>query len=240
MIKWITTSKTKITKHQDGNVLFLILIAVALFAALSYAVTQSTRSGGGNTSNETAGINAAQLTQYPASVRTSIVRMIIGGVNATDLEFNPSSDFGGLTSTTVGVFHPEGGGATHVTAPSTLMEGGVPGTWYFNPEFEIVNVGVSTPSDFGGNDFIAFLPGITRTLCDRINDDLGVGGDTVLATNVTARIEVIMEDGYSLPNDELILGDVDSPGLAGQAYGCFENPTTPDPTYVYYHLLLEQ
>ena len=78
---------------QEGNVLFLILIAVALFAALSYAVTQSSRSGGGDTS-ETTLINTAQITQYPASVRTSIIRMLVSGnVAADELLFVIPADF---------------------------------------------------------------------------------------------------------------------------------------------------
>ena len=124
--------KTK-CKQEDGNVLFLILIAVALFAALSYAVTQSTRSGGEGSTNETALIDSAQITQYPATIRTAILRMIIRDIEYTNFEFNPPVDFADCSSTTQCVFHPEGGGATYVTAPSSVMTSGSPGGVVLQP-----------------------------------------------------------------------------------------------------------
>ena len=225
------------SKNQDGNVLFLILIAVALFAALSYAVTQSTRSGGGSTTNETAGINAAQTTQYPSGVRTAVVRMIIGGIDASNMEFNPSSDFNNLSAPKFGVFHPQGGGATHVQAPGAVMQNGGLGTWYFNPEFEVVNIGTSSGGADAGNEYLALLPGITEALCTRINSDLGISGDTVLNSDASTEYTTLMDNSYSFPGTEFVLGDSNSVGLAGQPFGCFENS---DGTYVYYHMLLEQ
>lgn len=58
-------------QRSDGNALFLILIALALFGALSYAVTQSSR-GGGDISREQALLDDAQAEQCTALVEYGI------------------------------------------------------------------------------------------------------------------------------------------------------------------------
>lgn len=64
---------------RSGNVLFLILIAVALFAALSYAVTSSNRGGTGNTKAEQAELQATALLNYVNEFRTASLRMRMTG-----------------------------------------------------------------------------------------------------------------------------------------------------------------
>lgn len=72
---------------QSGNVLFLILIAVALFAALSYAVTQSSR-GSGDADNELARIAQAEVDNCSASIDSTKLRLsIIGGCDETQVSY---------------------------------------------------------------------------------------------------------------------------------------------------------
>lgn len=236
---------------ESGNVLFLILIAVALFAALSYAVTQSTRTGGGSGDNETALISSAQLTQYPATVRTSVVRMIIGGVDVNDLEFNAPADFGACTGAPGNeefcVFHPEGGGATYASAPGDMMAaagGNTDGTWVFNAENQIDLAGTSTGDDdptAATADFIAFLPGITLTLCQRINEELGLPAtpptETAIEMTVQKTNGVVVCDGGCAAGSTIGVGGATDNVLDGQPFGCFQQPAG---TYNYYHVLVER
>lgn len=229
-------------QSERGNVLFLILIAVALFAALSYAVTSSTRTGPGDASDETNLISTAEITQYPNSLKTQIIRMSVSkNVDVTTLNFDPPSDFATTCNATPGpcVFHPLGGGAIRANAPADVMLSGTPGTWYYSGHYEVTNIGLSTATDPAGNDIIAFLPGIKSAICTRINTELGISGDTTHSADldVTAAAQQ-MVNGYSIPSSEINIGTAGSTAaLDGQPFGCI---TDSAGEYIYYHVLVER
>jgi hypothetical protein len=230
-------------QSEHGNVLFLILIAVVLFAALSYAVTQSSRTGGGDASKETNLISSAEITQYPAAIKTAIVRMIINGTSYEELKFNPPSAFAGLGSNlSQGVFHPSGGGAVYSSAPADVMTSGSPGTWWFNPDFEVANIGVSTPSSPDGNDFIAFLPGIKDAICDKLNEETNGITTIPIATSIASTaVQTLYDDADSntIPNEnaQRIGVSAGTTGLSGQPAGCFEGSNGVN---VYYQVIGER
>lgn len=232
---------------QRGNVLFLILIAVVLFAALSYAVTQSSRTGGGDAGRETNLISSAAVTQYPAAIKTAIVRMVINGTSYEQLKFNAPSAFAALVSagkTTQGVFHPDGGAAVYQFASSDVMDSGAPGQWYFNPRFEVTNIGTSTTSSPDGNEFIAFLPGIKAAICDKLNEESNGITTVPTASSIavaTVKFDYTDADADTIPNEnaQIIGTSAGTTALAGQPAGCFKT-SDATATYVYYQVLAER
>ena len=71
--------------RQAGNVLFLIVIAVALFAALSYAVTESASGDGKDASDEQAQLDQAVLENYTSAISTGRMRLeIVRGCTSVD------------------------------------------------------------------------------------------------------------------------------------------------------------
>jgi len=246
----------KKTYNQKGNVLFLILIAVALFAALSYAVTQSSRSGG-DSSRETNILNAAQLTQYPTSIRTAVLRLVIDGFQDTNLLYNDPAVPGGFTATSepFEVFATIGGGAIYQDAPSGVMQlGGVNtgGTWFINMDFEVENLGRNVTGNIAGNELIAFLPGITESVCTRINLEANVialptDTNPTIATDLSGtgdgRIgkNIVNLSDYS-STTSVVLDDGGTPNaLRGQPFGCFQiTAGTWTGTNVLYTVILER
>lgn len=159
--------------NQKGNVLFLILIAVALFAALSYAVTQSSR-GGGSVDNETNEITAGQILQYGTIVRFGVQRIKISGVDDADIEFGGGYlDSFPCTSGSGCVYASDGGGVTHQATPD-----GDPWYHYSNNTTGVID-SVGTAS----NDFYIHTTIDTLGLCQAINKGLGIAHNPVASSN---------------------------------------------------------
>jgi hypothetical protein len=189
-------------RGQGGNALFLILIAVALFAALAYAVTQSGRSGGGSASREQATLMGAQITSAATMIRQTVIRMNIGGIamdsitceaapNGDDCgqgSANGSKDF--CTTGSTCIFAPDGGGLTVPVVPQAAYDFSTFGyaatrfagpTSYQGFAIDGFNGGGADTSiqDIGtaANDEIVIFLGLKREVCEAI--DRGLGIDTV-------------------------------------------------------------
>lgn len=243
--------RTMTKKQEAGNVLFLILIAVALFAALSYAVTQSSR-GGGNADSETSLIGASTVTQYPASLSTTVLRMSISGTSSDSVDFTIPADVANLNTAALqgnNIFHTDGGGASYQTAPENVVTAAGSSTWVFNGQNQIADIGTTdateTP-DTTNVDIVAFLVGVTLGVCEAINDQLGITGipqDT--------GIDYATQKDTDGTNTALGLCDATCGAAAtigsatgahdlnGQPFGCFEDSGAAG-TYVYYHALAER
>lgn len=231
---------------ERGNVLFLILIAVALFAALSYAVTQSTRSGSGTTDKEKSVLSGASMTQYPTAMRTSIVRMVLGGTDISDIVFDAPANFATMSDVSVSIFHPTGGGAVFQQAPADYMSGNSQGDWFFNANWDIPLIGIDGA---GGNDVIAFLPGISQSVCRGINEEFVISPTGCTSTDglipdlnaatTDANVRDNYEEGDTFPvGDQEDLANATCTVFSGQPSGCFYDSDNSE--YVFFSVLLER
>jgi hypothetical protein len=173
-------------KHERGNVLFLILIAVALFAALSYAVTQSTR-GGGDAGSEKSELLISEMLNHFTSVKTAVTRLRLSGQctekelrfwHSTRANAGNSGYYGDNSNLACQVFDSSGGGVAYQLPPQEVQNIG--GT-----EYMVMSQGVGgLGSDTTAND----------------SDGQGIGIDLVIATNVTRETCLAMNDREGITN----------------------------------------
>ncbi len=166
--------------NQRGNILFLILLAVVLFAALSYAVTQSTRGGGNNANDEKMQSKAAELLNYFAQIDTATQRMMLThGVKDYELNFYYLSasrfvignfDNTNCTDSRCRVFDPAGGAVAGRKLDGFARDPSTGVTILPRIAYQIIpGAGSSKP------DIVMWVQAIPWALCDEINKRSGLG-----------------------------------------------------------------
>jgi len=201
-------------RNQFGNALFLILIAVVLFAALSYAVTTSGR-GGGDIDKEKATLNVASLVQMTTLLRANADRMLLfGRTTKVAFQLNDLVDVANPCITGPNcLFAAEGGDATVPDYPSGLSSATL-GANYYNTGSGIAINNIGTVA----NDAFITLEPLTEHACNEINKNLGITG--------------IPEE----PNSDAILGET----VVGSRHAaCIDFDPTANGYYMFYHVMVE-
>jgi hypothetical protein len=212
---------------ERGNALFLILIAVVLFAALSFAITQSNRSTGSSAGEETNTVSGSNVTQYGSAIRTGLTRLLVRGITLEDVLFDiPGSTDYDTVHPTRQVFHPRGGAVVFQEPDSNLVEAG--GKWVFF--FAAVRDMATTAPDA-----VAVLTNVKRGVCQQINRN--IFGSTTIPTLPTAITASALD--AATYDDSAVIGnsfDLNSTGT-NRPYGCFVSDAG---VFNYMHVLAEQ
>ncbi len=160
----------------SGNALFLILIAVALFAALSYAVTQSGR-GGGSIDREQAELGAAQLLQYYSLLQTTVDRLLLTGCSKSDIAYEgaSTSGWGGINYVNIAgtpadgscqVFQAAGGGLTYSPPSDAILDSSQSGIGTYGHTFFVHDMLIAGAGINGGDDYNHYI--VTAHVSDAV------------------------------------------------------------------------
>jgi hypothetical protein len=238
---------------ESGNALFLILIAVALFAFLSYTVSQSTRSNEGSGREENTSLRASEIMQYGTYMAQAVMRMTFRGVSADNLCFDADGwehndyYYSACDEPKNQIFSslPDAGGVSLSKQPQGANDGS---PWYIPANVCVVGVGVSVEDDCNSDgtgdseDLVLVLPNISKTVCMEINKVLDIANPNGNPPKAGGNM---FDSGQPYFTGSFADGGrIDSAGtdpsiLRGHSFGCVEgNGTPPEGTYLYYHVLM--
>ncbi len=212
---------------QRGNILFLILLAVVLFAALTVAVGRGERGQVKDISAERASTLAAQLVQHASLIENTVLRsMTIDGIPDYGFDFSGLSNSSANSTCTVSACKIFSGKASPLLIPEWASIDTSNSRATFRTPV-VIDVGTSQP------DLIIYYTHLKTAVCEAINQNLGISVNLALpesfgtAGGYTATLT-------SFPTEQGMLGD-EVVTLKGRRGGCFYNGSVGN---VFYWVLL--
>lgn len=247
--------------RAKGNALFLILIAVALFAALSYAVTQSGR-GGAGIDAEQAQIEASQILQYATALKTATDRLkIINGCSKQEFSFENATvpgytNAGAPTDKSCHIFDQNGGGLSLADISEKALDSAYSahslyGYPFFSSRNHVASVPALTALGQSKHDLVVYFQFIKKEVCQALNNLLFDTPRTDDPPHDRHQYHLVKFTGdYDTVTGGVVgqinTGDFD---YTGEYSACFSSvdgtvpssytpPTPHSNEYVFYHVLI--
>lgn len=227
---------------ERGNLFFYIFMAVALFAGLTFAVSQGGRVSVQNLTREQSRLQATEIIDYSDAIAKAVGTLRLRGTTLARLRFShadlPTGDYGDPATTDPldMVFHTQGGGIIYRAPSPTALA--TPGEIFaFLNQNEIQDFG-QTCGAAGCADLVMALRDVKTEICMVIND-LGDIANPSGAPPIDSDFNFTGKFLGSMAGPPETLGnEASSAGLAGKSYGCFKNNT--DGKNYFYRVLWAQ
>ncbi len=238
----IIIKKHKHRQNERGNVMAYIFFAVILLAALSFAVSRSSRSGGNAISEERARLLASEIIEYSNIVSSGISQMRLRGVDESELCFDDPSwpaatyNHAGCADDFNKLFHLTGAGLSYTTPRNEFMASSPApdNLWHFYGNNEISNIG-TTCGAAACADLIFVVDELDQTLCIKINDLLGITNPLGVPPTDSNLGETLYIGAFAADN---VIGDeAGGVNIEGKISACFEKTGLPA-EYVFYKVLI--
>ena len=227
---------------ERGSVIFYVLIAVVLLAALSYAVSNSIRGNVQQLSEDRARLYASEILEYANIMANAVAQLRLRGVDDDMLCFDDPNwgaddyDHAGCTDNLNKIFHPSGAGLTWTQPPSEAMDSAASpdNIWHIYGDNEIQDVG-ETCGDSSCADLILVVDELAQQTCIEINEllDITNPGDVPPTDTDMGETRYIGAFGYS----ETIGDEAGVANFRGRTSACFQRTAAPA-EYVFYKVLI--
>ncbi len=230
---------------ESGNVIWLILIAIALLGFLTAMITKSGSSVNQTGSFEQNRVKAAALIRYGKSVQNAVTQMILNGVSENDLDFdaiNASYNNANCPDETCEVFNVAGGGIPYKSAATIIN---IPN---YSRDWEVV-IGNSLygfgcdDNDISCTELLMLASEISKDMCLAINNILGIdnpNGDAPRQQDITQGTHYT--GSFSTIATINVLGGTDatneSPQVFGKEAGCIYEFGSSQNKYHFFQLLV--
>ncbi|MGH1375123.1 MAG: hypothetical protein ACRBCK_02140 [Alphaproteobacteria bacterium] len=242
--------RQKTSTNEQGSIIVYILLGVALFAALGFAVSNMMRSTT-SVGSETAGVHASEIISYAHTLRQALHVLRISNECADDEISFERASFDGSDPIYVNtsapsdfschIFHPNGGGVSYQKIDDTWLDlsrssQSLYGEYLFSGGHGIPTIGThGDNTDTSMKELIVILPWIDAGLCRKMNEQLGHIETGQPIPQETGNIDMTPFTGaygtWALVSE--------GSSIEGKTAGCFAGSTGIwDGSYYFYHLLI--
>ncbi len=235
----------QIIENQRGNVLWLILLTVALLAFLTGVISRGSSSVDQTGGVEQARIKASSILRFSKSVENTVQEMMMKGISENDLDFvaiNASHDNTNCSSSSCEVFNVEGGGLSYQSVSDLLSDSSHSDDWFVSTKNLIYQFGCDTANN-GCTELLLITANLPKAVCLQINKIQGItnpSGDAPRVLELTYGSE--FTGSYDSAVNTTIIGGTDAvneaPQVAGKSAACVFEFGGGQDTYQFYQVLI--